>query len=37
MPTPCKWTLSLMLHQQNAVFTSLLPHTCHMSNPSHFP
>jgi hypothetical protein len=31
----CKWFLSLRFPHHNPVFTSPLPHTCHMPRPSH--
>jgi len=34
-PGSSKWSLSLRFSNQNPVYTSLLPRTCHMTSPFH--
>ena len=35
MPESFKWSLSLRFPHQNPVYTTPLPHTCHIPHPSH--
>jgi len=37
MPRSSKWSVSHRFPRQNSVCPFLLPHTCHMSYPSHSP